>query len=175
MLTAWRREAGGWRPVEPTILEALLNPYHSSPERHPVSREWRTSGPVEAGLREGFEALAADQRRSAQSRWSSRLPSLEDAIGGRAYTVTVNGLDSSAVRSAAVEEAEGKLQLALASGVRLSIGRAEAQHREAVDLAAADQAASGARVDWLRGALERARSPEPIPRMEVALRLLPER
>ena len=175
LVSASHLKGDKWNPVRDEIAEALLNPYAAKSRRPPVSRRWMPQRELEKKILEGFDALADRHAIEAKVAWSPRLSMLEWVIERRSYIVTVDGHDDSLVQRLRVDEAKRRLAVATASGVRLSIGRAQNAYNIAADIAAFGESACVERVKWLQVLTHAARAPKPVCKLRIAVNLSEQR
>ena len=171
LVSARRLDGDKWSPVGEDIAVALLNPYAARSRLSPVSRMWIPQHDIEQKIMAEFAAIAERHAVEAKTSWSARLPMLDQDIGRRTYVVTVDGQDDSSVRRLRIDEATSRLATATASGVRLSMGRAQVAYNIAADSAAVEEAACIERLKWLHVLGHAARAPLPVSKLQIAINL----
>ena len=171
LVSASRHDGDKWYTVSEDVVDALLNPYSANSAHPPVSRRWTPKPDQEDTIVEAFRALANRQALEAKNTWSTRLANLDREIERRCYIVAVEDKDSSLVHMSRIAEAKGRVEAARATGVRLSIGRAQSAYNAEADTAAFEESAGVERLNWLRAVEHTARSPSPVIELEIGVNL----
>ena len=175
LISVSRFNGDRWHPVSENVVDSLLNPYSASNARPPVSRRWIPERNQEKKIMEAFGMLADHQRLEARAAWSTRLSILDREIKRRSYIAAVEGNDDSLAQQLRVGEAKRRLGAATASGVRLTIGRAQSDYNTAADIAAFEESACGERLKWLQALEHAVRSPNPVSELEIGVNLSEQR
>ncbi len=165
-------EEGGWRPAPEGFVDAILNPYATTTELHPVSRSWEPDERTSVRIASGLEEIAQRQQETVRDRWSSRLPKLQRQSRVREYVLSIDADEEDARHEDLIAAARARLAVVESEGNALGARRARAALDDLEDLRAVARAVSLARRGWLRDAIVRARTPQVDVHLEIALRVL---